>query len=246
MFKSRGFMFTASSVWVALIFVILVFRGGGAVPVEPRAEPLSPSVQSLALQAAALSDQGDYEGAWRLYYQALQTAPEDVSLWYALGVTLSRLDQRKATEEAFQYVVRHGKPDSDEMRLARRWLVNAGVLVEPVTFTIKAEPVDVTGDKAALRGKVTWGAPEPNRSPLRVQIVLQGLSGAADGKRFATRTPLGQAYRFERLPAGSYRLIGVAAGQRLWDQTLSIEDGRAVTLDLSKENSSSITVALYQ
>lgn len=83
--RSRPLMFMASSVWVALILVLLVLRGGGAVPapVEPR--PVL-TVESPAEQAAALADRGDYEGASQLYYQALQTAPEGVSLWYALGV----------------------------------------------------------------------------------------------------------------------------------------------------------------
>ncbi|MFZ1061110.1 MAG: tetratricopeptide repeat protein [Candidatus Rokuibacteriota bacterium] len=54
-----------------------------------------PSGLAPARQAAALAEMGDYEGAWRLCNEALQAAPEDVALWYALGVTLSRLDQRR-------------------------------------------------------------------------------------------------------------------------------------------------------
>lgn len=243
MLKSRVFMFAASSVWVALILVILVFRGGGAVPVNSRPEP---GGLSLAEQAEALAARGDYEGAWSLYHQALQAAPEDVSLWYALGATLSRLNQRKETEVAFQYVVRRGRPDSEEVRLARRWLVSAGVLPESVAFTVPAEPVGVAGDKAAVNGKVTWGAPESGRPPARVQLLLAGLNGAAEGKRFNTRVALGESYRFEGVPAGSYRLVGAVAGQRLWDLTLTVEDGRQVVLDLGKDNSNTPTVALYQ
>lgn len=246
MLKSRSLMFTASSVWVVVILVILVFRGGEAVPVpvEPR---LAASDSGLAQQAEALAARGDYEGAWNLYYQALQAAPEDVSLWYALGVTLSHLNQRKETEQAFRYVMRHGRPDSEEVRFARQWLVSAGVPVEPVRFTTAAAPVDMRGDKAALKGRVTWGESEPNRSPLRVQILLAGLNGAAEGKRFNARAALGESYRFERLPAGSYRLIGAAGGHRLWDLTLTVEDGKEAVFDLGKDNSStSTTVALYR
>lgn len=243
MLESRRLMFGASSVWVALILLILVFRGGGAVPVAPLPEP--PRL-SLTQQAEELAARGDYMGAWSLYHQALLAAPEDVSLWYALGVTLSHLNLRKETEEAFQYVVRQGKPDSEEVRLARQWLVSTGVLVQPVEFGIAAEPVDVRGDRAALTGKATWGEPEPNRPPLRVQILVQGLNGAAEGKRFSTRVTLGQRYRFEQLPAGSYKLIGGAAGHRLWDMTLDVQDGKQITLDLSKENSEHPSAALYQ
>ena len=245
MLRSRSVMFTVSSVWVAAILIVLVFRGGGAVPV--RVEPRSgPSSLSLAQQAAALSAQGDYEGAWSLYYQAIQAAPGDVSLWYALGVTVSHLNRRKETEQAFQYVLRHGRLDSEEVRLARRWLVSAGVPVEPVAFTVAAEPVaDARGDRAAVKGKVTWGASDPGR-PVRVQLLLAGLIGAAEGKRFNTRASLGGSYQFERVPPGTYRLIAAAAGQRLWDLTLSVADGKEIVLDLGKDNSSNPNVALAQ
>ena len=139
MIKSRVFMFTASSIWVALIFVVLVARGGGAVPapVEPRS---TPSALSLPHQAEALAARGDYEGAWRLYYRALGIAPEDVSLWYGLGVTLSHLNQQQKAEAAFQYVVDRGRPDSEEVKIARWWLVSSGVLAAPGVMTLDARP----------------------------------------------------------------------------------------------------------
>lgn len=248
MFKSRLFMFTASSFWVALILVILVFRGGGAVPVEPSSRPSGlPSGLSLAKQAVALADLGDYEGAWRLYHEALQAAPEDVSLWYALGVTLSHLNQRGETEKVFRHVVSNGNPNSEDVKLARQWLVSAGVLAPTVAFTTAAEPKDMAEGKAALKGKVTWGEPEQNRPPVKARILVHGMSGAAQGKRFSTRATLGQTYRFERLPAGSYRLIGRAeGGALLWDQRVDVEDGREIVLDLSKANGSNPAIALGQ
>jgi len=236
-------MFLASSLWVATILIVLVFRGGGAVPVSVEPYPTSEQ-SSLAQRAERLASAGDYEGAWSLYYQALQVAPEDVSLWYGLGVALSHLDRRSEAVEAFQYVVRRGRPDSEEVRVARRWLVSAGVPVEPVAFTATAAPVtDTRGDNAAVKGKVTWGAPDPDR-PVRIQLLLAGLSGAAEGKRFNTRAVLGGTYRFEGLPGGSYRLIGAASGQRLWDLTLVVEIGKEAVLDLGKDNSSNPAVAL--
>jgi tetratricopeptide (TPR) repeat protein len=244
MFNSRLLMFTVSSFWVALILVVLVFRGGGAVPLESRPAPSAlPSAADLAKQAAALADLGDYEGAWGLYHEALVAAPEDVSLWYALGVTLSRLNQRQETEEAFGYVVTRGNPDSEEVRVARDWLVSAGVLARPAAFTTAVvAAADVADAKAAMKGKVTWGS---ERNPMKVRILVHGLSGAAEGRRFNTRATLGQAYRFEHLPAGSYRLIGRAEnGALLWDQRIDVEDGKEIALDLTRENSSNPTVAL--
>lgn len=234
--QARIWMFAASSFWGALLLVGLVFRGGGAVPlpVEPRAEP--PSL-TLAAQAEARARGEDYEGAWRLYYRALQAAPEDVALWYGLGVVLSRLDRPREAERAFRYVVEHGRPDSEEARAARNWLVRAGALTELVTFTVSSPAVVGNGDRAAVTGMVTWGARAPRHRAIRVQLLLAGVSGDAEGKRFRARTSLGGAYAFRHLPAGSYRLIGAAAGQRLWDLRLDVADGRGISLDLGKDNS---------
>ncbi len=236
---ARALMFMASSLWVALVLVVLVFQSGGAVTFERHPKPAAPaSSASLAEQAGKLASVGDYEGAWWLYHQALLTAPGDVSLWYALGVTLSHLNLRQETEEAFQFVVNHGSPDSQEVKFARQWLVSAGVLALPVTFDSSAPAVDVTDAKAAVKGKVTWGELDANRSPVNARILLHGLSGTAKDRRFTTRATLGQVYRFERVPAGSYRLVGSAEGQRLWDLTLDVEDGKEIALDLTRDNSS--------
>lgn len=243
MLRSRSVMFLASSLWIALILVVSVFRGGGAVPPEPRPESSS---LNPAERAAALADLGDYEGASRLYQEALSSAPEDASLWYALGVTLSHLNQRKETEEAFQYVVNRGNPDSEEVKQARQWLISAGVLARPVVFTAAAETAEAVEGKAALKGKVTWGQPEPGKAPLKARILVHGVSGPAEGKRFVKRVTLGQSYRFERLPAGSYRLVGVVEGERLWDLRVDVEDAKETVHDLSKETSSNPTVALNQ
>src|SRR3972149_577209 len=113
--KSRSLMFAVSSLWIALILVVGAFEGSrAATQMAPRPQP---SGLAPTQEAAALSELCDYEWAWRLYDEALQAAPEDAALWYALGVTLSRLDQRQETEAAFRYVVDHGKPDSEEGRL---------------------------------------------------------------------------------------------------------------------------------
>lgn len=243
--RSRSFMFGASSLWVAVILVVFVFRGGLAVPVERAAEPVGGAAADLGERARAAVEVGDYQGAWRLYYEALRAAPEDVGLWYGLGVVLSRLEERAGAEEAFRYVVRNGQPTSEEVKLARQWLLSAGVLVEAVAFSVAAPAVDTGGDRAVLKGRATWGAPAEGRALLRAQLVLEGVSGAAEGKRYSQRVRLGQPYRFEGLPAGTYRLIGGAAGQRLWEVTLDVADGKEITLDLGQENSGRPDATIY-
>lgn len=240
-------MFTASSFWVALILVVSVYRGGGAVPVRPSLEPAGPApILGSVQQAAALADLGDYEGAWGLYHEALLASPEEVSLWYALGVTLSHLNEREGAEAAFRHVVYRGNPDSEEVRVAREWLVSAGVLARPVVFSSPAETAEAAAGTAAVKGKATWDEPGRAGPAPKARILLHGLTGAAEGKRFIKRVTLGQSYRFERLPAGSYRLIGSVDGQRLWDLTVDVEEGKEVALDLSKDNGSNPIIALSQ
>src|SRR3990172_6911699 len=122
--KSRSLMFAVSSLWIALILVVGAFEGSrAATQMAPRPQP---SGLAPAQEAAVLAEMGDYEGAWRLYDEALQAAPEDAALWYALGVTLSRLDQRQETEAAVRYVVDHGKADSEGGRRRRQAFHDAG------------------------------------------------------------------------------------------------------------------------
>lgn len=145
--RSRVAMFAASSVWVAAILVALVFHGGGAIPVEQRPAEL------LAQQAASLAAAGDYDGAARLYRKAVLEEPEDVSLWYALGVALSYLNQRQETVEAFQFVVRRGNPASDQVKAARRWLHSAA---EATDLPIPASHGDSGEGKERTGSRESW------------------------------------------------------------------------------------------
>jgi hypothetical protein len=201
--------------------------------VEPPPEPASVSPRE---QAEALFIRGDLEGAWKIYYDALRVEPDDLGLWYGLGRTLSRLNRRKETQEIFEYVVSCGDPDSEEVKHARQWLVRAGLLVEPAAPAVPAAPRSRTEAWATVRGKVTWGKPEP---PREVFLVVQGLD--KDGPRLHARVPFGQSYRFDRLPAGAYHLIGGAETEWLWDLRVTVEADQELVLDLSRHNSTNPT-----
>ena len=241
--KSRPLMFTASSVWVALILVIFVFRGGGTAPLEPR--PVPPAL-SLAQQAEALLAQGEYQGAWGFYYQALQAAPEDVSLWYGLGVVLSHLNHKEQAGEAFQHVVRRGRPDSQEVRLARRWLVSARVLTE--TLTSAVSPATEPAVSSSKEGSIQL--PSPATSPVAgrvrgrtdarrgIQQINLALAGDEDSNReiaFAKSVKPGEPYEFANVPPGTYRLTGEdpEAETQLWDVRVTVTVGKETILDLT-------------
>jgi hypothetical protein len=201
--------------------------------VEPPPEPASVSPRE---QAEMLFIRGDLEGAWKVYYDALRVEPEDLSLWYGLGRTLSRLNRRNETQKIFEYVVSRGDPDSEEVKHARQWLVGAGLLAEPSAPAVPAAPRSRTEAWATVRGKVTWGKLEP---PREVFLIVQGLD--KDGSRSHARVPFGQSYQFDRLPAGAYHLIGGPETEWLWDLRFTVEAGQELVLDLSRDNSTNPT-----
>lgn len=71
---------------------------------------------------------GDYDGALQAYDEALLRDPEDVGLYYRAGAALSHLNEREQAVAMFLWAVRHGTPDREEVRLARKWLEAAGEL----------------------------------------------------------------------------------------------------------------------
>lgn len=218
--------------------------------VEPPAEVVEPAPVSAspAEEAEALVARGDLEGAWKVYYDALRVEPDDLRLWHGLGLTLSRLDRRKEAEEIFRYVVSCGDPDSEEMKHALHWLVSAAAAdkaaapakaVAPAKAAARAVPSTPPRETerwASVRGKVTWGKPEPPREAF---LVVQGLD--KDGPRSLARVRFGKSYQFDRLPAGAYHLVGGAETEWLWDLRFAVEAGQELILDLSRDNSTNPT-----
>ena len=122
-----------------------------AESVEASGEPASPS-PSLAAEVPAASspslpDEGpkaapvepppespppapDYKAAARSFLEGLRAQPVSLSLWCALGATMYQLGKKKAAAEILQHVVRHGRLDSPEVRLARSVLERMGAVAE--------------------------------------------------------------------------------------------------------------------
>ena len=120
--------------------------GGRAVPAARRGR----AGPGPAEQAALLAAQGNYAEAARLYAEALRATPDKASLWYALGVTLRRLNRPQEAVEALQRVIRHGEPES-LVRLARLWLERGGV---------GAEREDDTSGSSPRKGRPRRGGPD--------------------------------------------------------------------------------------
>lgn len=233
----RFLMFAASSVWVALILVLFVFRGGGTTPVE-RHPPVEPpplaSGLSLVQQADELTTRGEYGAAAEKYQAAMEQDPDDISLRFALGTALSYVNRQADTVEQFRWVVARGNSDSLEVQAARRWLVSAGVLAGRVTFA-SPEEVFVPGavPVGKVKGRTEGRGVDREAGPHRVSIVLRGQDESNKEVALDTLVRLGEPYEFDGVPSGNYLLTARLSETKLWEQKVTVEPGGETVLDLT-------------
>jgi len=239
--NSRPLMFAASSIWVALILVFFVFRGGGTTPVELR--PLA-SAPSLVLQADQLAALGQYAAAAEKYRAAVERDPDSASLRFALGTALSHVGRQGETVEQFQWVVTRGAPGSPEVEMARRWLTNAGVLAREVNFATPIGPDQEASPQAAApapstrEGSVAAGTvkgrTELRGMPREIHLVLGSTDGAKRDMAFAKTVKLGEPFQFDNVPPGTYRLTVEDSENDtwLWDLEVTVAPGKDTVLNL--------------
>jgi hypothetical protein len=238
---SRPLMFLVSSMWVASILVILVFRGGGTAPVEPR--PLA-SAPSLVLEADQLAALGQYAAAAEKYQAAVERDPDSASIRFALGTALSHVDRQGETVEQFQWVVTRGVPGSPEVEMARRWLTNAGVLAREVSFAAptgpdrEASPQAAAPAPTARQGSVAVGTvkgrTELQGQPREINLVLGSTDDAKKNMAFTKTVKLGEAFQFDNVPPGTYRLTVEDSENdtSLWDLEVTVAPGKDTVLNL--------------
>lgn len=241
----RSLMFVASSVWVALILVILVFRPGGTAQVDRRSVPADPSLalRGLIQQADELASVGEYGAAAVKYWAAVEHEPDEASLRFALGTALSHVGRQEETVEQFRWVVTRGDPRTPEVQVARRWLVGAGVLAEPVTFASSTGPEEDPGvsDRGStppgkLKGRTEWRGVDLKGGPRRVRIVLRGEDESNKESTLDTSVKLGEPYEFGKVPPGNYRLTARVSEAEFWKQRVTVEAGQETVLDLTTAN----------
>lgn len=101
----------------------LMLSGTAALtPRTERAVATTPSAAQLMAEGDRRMATGDFIGALQVYDDALVRDPEDVALYYRAGAALSHLQEREQAIAMFLWVVRHGSPEREEVRLARKWL----------------------------------------------------------------------------------------------------------------------------
>ena len=169
---------------------------------------VGPLTAQLKAEGDALAVKGDYEGAVVKYMAAVNQAPNDVALRFALAVALSHLDRRDETIEHFRFVASRGAPGSQEVAMARDWLAKAGALDGSIPAA--AAPESPKPDPAAaqtrgrLTGKLSWGGYDPRDHMVRMTVTISGEDDATRGiERQGTNFKLGWIYDFKDVPAGT-------------------------------------------
>ena len=214
---------------------------------EPAKAPLGSLTAQLKAEGDQLAARGEYEAAVVKYQAAVRQEPGEAPLWFALGTALSHLNQREGTIEAFRRVVDLGRPGSQEVEVARRWLVSAGVLTASLSFassTVGESGSDSgaatasSGPKGTLRGKTEWkGITSEHAISVKLIISPEESTTRGQGQSFSRSIRLGQPYTFENVPSGAYRLEASAGQTHLWDEKVYIETDKQTVLNLTPASS---------
>lgn len=226
-----------------LLLVTVLLLGACQQAPVPRAAPIGGSV------ALKLQDEGDalmakaaYVEAVEKYREAVDLEPGSVPVRFALGSAYSFLEKRPEAVAQFRWVLANAPASSVEQQEARRWLLRAGVLVEPAArpgrseLEGKGEP----GGKGSISGSTQWPGLDPTREPVRMRIALAGADDLTRSINRKTSIALGDPYEFKDVPEGRYRVFGVLGEQTIiWDQEVTVRVGKDTELALTQAMSQS-------
>jgi tetratricopeptide (TPR) repeat protein len=198
---------------------------GGSTAARPAV-----GVEQLRADGVAALEKGRYESALRAFAEALSRLPDDVGLHYLLAVTYSHLDRKDDATLAFRYVVQHGKPGSQEVQAATRWLAGVGIVIGRAEPAPPDPPEVLT---ASLQGKIVWPL-GPDRAMPRLQLQLEGIGPTTQGKRYGIFAHFNGLYAFPQVRPGDYRLRAQIAYTRVWEMDVTVGD--KTVLDLTQDN----------
>jgi hypothetical protein len=182
------------------------------------------------------------------YQAALNEAPADISIRYALAVALSYLPARRdEAVEQFRMVLQRGTPGSPEVNGAREWLASARELEgseSSARTSASAAPSTSTAEipdpkKGHVLGKIVWGDIEPRTKMVRVNVSLVGDEVETRDVRLSRPDfKIGKGYEFKNVPPGAYRVVGEIGGASVWDVKVAVAAEKDTTLDLNQSNAS--------
>jgi hypothetical protein len=220
-------------------------QGSQASAPAATSQPVGSLTAKLKAAGDELMIQQEYDKAAVKYQAALNEAPGDIPIRFALASALSYLPRRDETVEQFRIVMQRGVPGSPEVRAARDWLASAGELGagEAATASVTASPAAGApaaagaARKGKVFGKINWQGIEPKNKMVRVNISLTGEDGEARDVRLGREFKIGRVYEFRDIPQGSYRLVAEVAGTTMWDLKVQVPADKETFLDLTDGNS---------
>ena len=191
--------------------------------------------------AAQALERGDYASAAELYRSALLADPENMRLHYGLAVAASYLDRRPEAVREFTWVLDRAPADSDEARMARRWLLGARALPRSASAALDVREPDENKDEekqayATVDGRVVFDEVPGAVAPMkRMQLLLYDHPNKEN--YFRMRTDDAGHFRFAKVPPGIYKITDRVAGPPTWRLRVELKAGQELTLELNPGNS---------
>ena len=217
--------------WLAVaVFVAGCERAPRPVAVRTS---VTQSFEELRADGAVRLAARDWEGALRAYQAALAAQPDRLDVRYGLAIALSHLDRADEVVQAFTWIVEHGSPEEESVRVARDWLAS---VARPSTGEPRSERAATSEDGRALgtvRGRTEWHNLTPGPPPT-LQILLEGDDGGNRDRRYWAKVRLNEPYEMTDVVSGSYRLKAQVGPVRLWETRVGVEHGRPTIVDLTR------------
>lgn len=222
---------TAALIALAVATLGCQQSGAGSQAGSSASRPAAIGVEQLRADGVAALEKGRYENALRAFTEALSRLPDDVGLHYLLAVTYSHLDRKEDAILAFRYVVQQGKPGSQEVQAATRWLAGVGIVIGRSEPPPAPDPPEAL--TASLEGKIVWPL-GPDQALPRVQMQLEGTSANTVGKRYGIQAHFNGQYAFPQVRPGDYKLRAQIPYARIWEMDVTV--GEKTMLDLTQDN----------
>ncbi len=162
---------------------------------------------------------------------ALSTDPGSLFLHSNLAICATWLDLKDEAIREFEWVVANAPGDSEEAKIARRWLAGNRSGTQSAASELAANDPKI--GNGSIHGTAAWGEPLT-----RYQIFLVGLRDSPNKEFFRrVRTDYSGNYMLTKLPAGSYKLTDSVGPDSKWRLKVTVEPGQDLAIDLTQDNS---------
>ena len=162
---------------------------------------------------------------------ALSTDPGSLFLHSNLAICATWLDLKDEAIREFEWVVANAPGDSEEAKIARRWLAGNRSGTQSAASELAVNDPKI--GNGSIHGTAAWG-----ERLTRYQVFLVGLRDSPNKEFFRrVRTDYSGNYILTKLPAGSYKLTDSVGPDSKWRLKVTVEPGQDLAIDLTQDNS---------